>query len=197
MTPSTSSGKRDGSNSCATGPCSRPTSEENTGVARTVKAAIDWLERRGAKSDPFLLWLDLFSPHGPWDPPQPYRDQYVTVEPDEFEAGEEGDLVEETNGRRRRRDRHRRRHRPDRRSSGSGRRRAQRGRAVPLAANLRRHRDPGRPLAGRAFRGPRPAGPDGRYAAGLHERPGGAAGRARIRPPVPALALRRADPHAA
>ena len=42
-----------------------------------------------------LLWLDIFSPHGPWDPPQPYRDQYVTVEPDEFEAGEEGDLVEE------------------------------------------------------------------------------------------------------
>ena len=69
--------------------------EENTGVARTVRTAIDWLDRRAAESDPFLLWLDLFSPHGPWDPPQPYRDQYVTVEPDEFEAGEEGDLVEE------------------------------------------------------------------------------------------------------
>ena len=69
--------------------------EENTGVARTVKTAIDWLERRGGEKDPFVLWLDLFSPHGPWDPPQPYRDQYVTVEPDEFEAGEEGDLVEE------------------------------------------------------------------------------------------------------
>jgi arylsulfatase A-like enzyme len=69
--------------------------EENTGVARTVNTAIDWLERRGNQSDPFVLWLDIFSPHGPWDPPQPYRDQYVTVEPDEFEAGEEGDLVEE------------------------------------------------------------------------------------------------------
>jgi arylsulfatase A-like enzyme len=69
--------------------------EENTGVARTVRAAVDWLERRQRDPDPFLLWLDLFSPHGPWDPPQPYRDQYATVEPDEFEAGEEGDLVEE------------------------------------------------------------------------------------------------------
>jgi arylsulfatase A-like enzyme len=68
--------------------------EENTGVARTVKTAIDWLERQRGGPDPFLLWLDIFSPHGPWDPPQPYRDQYVTVEPDEFEAGEEGDLVE-------------------------------------------------------------------------------------------------------
>ena len=69
--------------------------EENTGVARTVKTAIEWLEQRRPESEPFLLWLDVFSPHGPWDPPQPYRDQYMTVEPDEFEAGEEGDLVEE------------------------------------------------------------------------------------------------------
>ncbi|HWE34953.1 MAG TPA: sulfatase [Isosphaeraceae bacterium] len=69
--------------------------EENTGVARTVNAAIDWLERRKDEKDPFFLWLDLFSPHGPWDPPEPYRDQYAAAEPDEFEAGEEGDLVEE------------------------------------------------------------------------------------------------------
>jgi arylsulfatase A-like enzyme len=70
--------------------------EPNTGIARTVRTAIDWLERRARQSDPFLLWLDLFSPHGPWDPPPPYRDQYATVDPDEFEAGEEGDLVEDT-----------------------------------------------------------------------------------------------------
>jgi arylsulfatase A-like enzyme len=69
--------------------------EENTSVARTVKTAIDWLGRRRGGPEPFLLWLDLFSPHGPWDSPQPFRDRYVTVEPDEFEAGEEGDLVEE------------------------------------------------------------------------------------------------------
>ena len=69
--------------------------EENTGVARTVTAAVDWLERRGSERDPFFLWLDLFSPHGPWDTPQPYRDQYAAEEPDEFEAGDEGDLVEE------------------------------------------------------------------------------------------------------
>ncbi len=69
--------------------------EENTGVARTIHSAIDWLDRRGTDPSPFLLWLDLFSPHGPWDPPQPYRDQYAAAEPDEFEAGDEGDLVEE------------------------------------------------------------------------------------------------------
>jgi len=69
--------------------------EANTGVARTVTAAVDWLDRRGESAEPFLLWLDLFSPHGPWDPPQPYRDQYAAADPDEFEAGDEGDLVEE------------------------------------------------------------------------------------------------------
>jgi len=69
--------------------------EENAGAARTVRTAIEWLERRAGVPGPFVLWLDLFSPHGPWDLPLPFRDQYVTVEPDEFEAGEEGDLVEE------------------------------------------------------------------------------------------------------
>ena len=93
--PISLSGNPDGSSTYATGPCSGPTSMRNTGVARTVKTAIDWLERRGGEKEPFLLWLDIFSPHGPWDPPQPYRDQYVMAEPDEFEAGEEGDLVEE------------------------------------------------------------------------------------------------------
>ncbi len=67
--------------------------EESTGAARTVQAAIDWLERHRTRSNPFLLWVDLFSPHGPWDSPQPYRDMYVTIEPDEFEIGEEGDIV--------------------------------------------------------------------------------------------------------
>jgi arylsulfatase A-like enzyme len=70
--------------------------EANTSVARTVQASMEWLDRDAAHANPFLLWLDLFSPHGPWDPPQPYRDQYAAIDPDEFEAGDEGDLIEET-----------------------------------------------------------------------------------------------------
>ncbi len=69
--------------------------EENTGAARTVSASIEWLEKRGDEKDPFVLWVDIFSPHGPWDVPEPYKDMYAAVDPDEFEAGEEGDLVEE------------------------------------------------------------------------------------------------------
>lgn len=69
----------------------------NTGPARLVDAAIEWLEsaNRESSNSPFFLWLDMFSPHGPWDPPQPFRDQYATLEPDDFELGDEGDLVDE------------------------------------------------------------------------------------------------------
>ncbi|WP_435016609.1 sulfatase family protein [Tundrisphaera sp. TA3] len=68
---------------------------ENAGAARAVREAVAWLDGRGDDPAPFLLWLDLFSPHGPWDAPPAYRDLYAANEPDEFEAGEEGDLVEE------------------------------------------------------------------------------------------------------
>jgi arylsulfatase A-like enzyme len=71
---------------------------ESTGVARTVAEAIRWLDGQGERPDPFVLWLDLFSPHGPWDPPEPYRDQYALFEPDEFELGEEGDLADDEAG---------------------------------------------------------------------------------------------------
>lgn len=67
--------------------------ETKTGAARVLDEAVSWLERR--EDSPFLLWLDLFSPHGPWDPPSPYRDQYAAAEPDEFEADDEGDLIED------------------------------------------------------------------------------------------------------
>ncbi len=69
--------------------------EDQTGAARVMGEAIGWLDRHASDAQPFLLWVDLFSPHGPWDPPLPYRDQYAAAEPDEFEADEEGDLIEE------------------------------------------------------------------------------------------------------
>lgn len=67
----------------------------STGVARTVDAAIGWLERQARDPSSFFLWLDLFSPHGPWDPPQPFRDQYASYGPDDFEVDDEGDLVDD------------------------------------------------------------------------------------------------------
>jgi arylsulfatase A-like enzyme len=36
---------------------------------RTAKAAVEWLEQN-YRHDPFLLWVDFFDPHEPWDPPE-------------------------------------------------------------------------------------------------------------------------------
>lgn len=45
--------------------------EEDYFAARTVNAACRWLEKEGRRSR-FLLWVDLFDPHEPWDPPANY-----------------------------------------------------------------------------------------------------------------------------
>jgi arylsulfatase A-like enzyme len=66
---------------------------DHTNVARTVREAIGWLERASQASEPFVLWIDLFAPHGPWDLPTKFRDMYAAVEPDEFELDEEGNLA--------------------------------------------------------------------------------------------------------
>jgi len=44
-------------------------------VARTSQEACRWLERN-YKADNFLLWIDTFEIHEPWDPPQWYVDRY-------------------------------------------------------------------------------------------------------------------------
>ena len=47
--------------------------------ARSCAAAMTWLERN-AGANPFMLWIDMFDPHEPWDAPprfqKMYRDQY-------------------------------------------------------------------------------------------------------------------------
>lgn len=43
-------------------------SDEDQMAAQVCRAALDYLERRDKKR-PFLLWLDCFDPHEPWDPP--------------------------------------------------------------------------------------------------------------------------------
>ncbi|MCL4508846.1 MAG: sulfatase, partial [Chloroflexi bacterium] len=42
---------------------------------QTMTAALHWLERNRTVQ-PFLLWIDEFDPHEPWDPPQHYVDMY-------------------------------------------------------------------------------------------------------------------------
>lgn len=51
-------------------------SEEDTFVARTLRAGASWLERQ-PKKDNLFLWVDCFDPHEPWDPPAPYNTMYT------------------------------------------------------------------------------------------------------------------------
>jgi hypothetical protein len=41
----------------------------------TYSLAIRWLEKNYRRDD-FLLWMETFDPHEPWDPPQHYIDMY-------------------------------------------------------------------------------------------------------------------------
>ena len=49
---------------------------------RVVDDAADWLEARG--ETPFFLWVHLYDPHAPYDPPEPFRTAYR----DDLYAGE-------------------------------------------------------------------------------------------------------------
>jgi len=57
--------------------CTVRNTEENFYCARTVKEAIRWLEYVTKKQkDKLFLWVDIFDPHEPWDPPAPYDRMY-------------------------------------------------------------------------------------------------------------------------
>lgn len=43
-------------------------------AAESVAHAISWLKKTPHR--PFFLWLHLYDPHSPYDPPEPYRSQY-------------------------------------------------------------------------------------------------------------------------
>ncbi len=59
-------------------------SEEDYFCARTTLAAMNWLEENHLNT-PFLLWVEMFDPHEPWDPPprfaKMYRDDYGSDRP--------------------------------------------------------------------------------------------------------------------
>ncbi len=40
----------------------------------TVDRAVEWLDKHGEK--PFFLWVHLYDPHTPYDPPSPFRERY-------------------------------------------------------------------------------------------------------------------------
>jgi len=49
--------------------------EEDYFCAQSCRAAMEWLERN-ARQKPFLLWMDTFDPHEPWDAPPRFQKMY-------------------------------------------------------------------------------------------------------------------------
>jgi len=56
--------------------------EEDTFVARTMAEACLWLERNYQQHESFLLYVDTFDPHEPWDAPEWYVRKYADPEYD-------------------------------------------------------------------------------------------------------------------
>jgi len=50
--------------------------EEDYIAAKSVKAAMEWLDEN-YKAEKWFLWLDMFDPHEPWDPPEEYVELYL------------------------------------------------------------------------------------------------------------------------
>jgi arylsulfatase A-like enzyme len=51
-------------------------SEDDYLCAKVATSACDWLDA-AHRSDPFMLWVEMFDPHEPWDPPTEYADEYA------------------------------------------------------------------------------------------------------------------------
>lgn len=55
-------------------------SEDDYFCAKTCSTAVDWLEKVKGNDGPFMLFIDMFDPHEPWDAPprfkKMYRDKY-------------------------------------------------------------------------------------------------------------------------
>jgi len=49
--------------------------EEDYFCAQSCRAAMEWLELNG-KNSPFMLWLDMFETHEPWDAPERFAKMY-------------------------------------------------------------------------------------------------------------------------
>jgi arylsulfatase A-like enzyme len=55
-------------------------SEDDYFCARTCRLAMRWLERN-TRQKPFMLWLEMFDPHEPWDAPKRFQEMYYDKYP--------------------------------------------------------------------------------------------------------------------
>ncbi len=57
-------------------------SEQDNYIGVVARQADNWLKNQRDKTRPFLLWVDSFDPHEPWDPPSVWKKEPCPYNPD-------------------------------------------------------------------------------------------------------------------
>lgn len=57
-------------------------SEEDNYISVVAREADDWLRNKRIKTRPFMLWIDSFDPHEPWDPPSVWTGDPCPYDPE-------------------------------------------------------------------------------------------------------------------
>jgi arylsulfatase A-like enzyme len=57
-------------------------SDADSYIAKVVTHTEKWLQNHRDKTRPFLLWVDSFDPHEPWDPPSVWKNEPCPYDPD-------------------------------------------------------------------------------------------------------------------
>lgn len=57
-------------------------SEDDNYISVVAREADHWLREKRIKTRPFMLWIDSFDPHEPWDPPSVWANEPCPYDPD-------------------------------------------------------------------------------------------------------------------
>jgi len=64
----------------------KETGEHDKGSLKTVNAAINWLKRKWNHEKPFFMFINFIETHGPYWPPEPFRNRFLPSDVSEEEV---------------------------------------------------------------------------------------------------------------
>lgn len=70
-----------------------PEPEPQRKASLTLNAAKEWLQVEIEKPEPFFVWIHLFDPHTPYDPPPPFDEKYKTPVTQDSKLDSQGEPV--------------------------------------------------------------------------------------------------------
>jgi arylsulfatase A-like enzyme len=61
--------------------------------AQTLKIARDWITKNSGFAKPFFIWIHLFDPHYPYEPPEPFNTMYKTPVTEDSPRDNQGKFI--------------------------------------------------------------------------------------------------------